>query len=302
MDKIRVLIVSFGNISQYTVQAIQAAPDVELVGVVRREGNQNLPANAPSVPFIDEEADVAAFGKIDVAILGKASRQNLPYAEKYLKMGIHTVDSFDIHPEIVHIRNRLDPIAKAHNAVAVVSVGFDPGIDSVIRAWFEIAAPWGITYTDFGPGMSMGHTTVVKAMDGVQDALSVTLPKGGGTHRRMVYVQLKEGADFNAVEKTIKTDPYFMNDETHVRQEADIQSLIDKGHGARITRKGRSGLTDNQQFLFDTRINNPAMTAQMLVGGARAAMRQKPGAYTVIEIPPVDFLAGTRDENIIKLV
>ena len=49
-------------------------------------------------------------------------------------------------------------------------------------------------------------------------------------------------------------------------------------------------------------INNPALTAQMLVNAARASLKQRPGAYTLIEIPVVDFLPGSKDEWIDKLV
>lgn len=38
-----------------------------------------------------------------------------------------------------------------------------------------------------------------------------------------------------------------------------------------------NGGTDNQLFKFDMRINNPALTAQVMVASLRAAARQKPG-------------------------
>jgi len=150
--------------------------------------------------------------------------------------------------------------------------------------------------------MSMGHTVAVKAKPGVADALSVTIPKGTGVHRRMVYIQVEEGADFEQVAQSIKSDPYFCKDETHVISVLDVSALTDKGHGVRLTRKGRSSNTDNQIFTFDMRINNPALTAQIMTSCARAACRQNPGAYTIIEIPLVDLLPGDREGHIGRLV
>ena len=130
----------------------------------------------------------------------------------------------------------------------------------------------------------------------------MTIPVGTGIHRRMVYVELEEGADFKTVETAIKADPYFVNDETHVKQVACVDDLNDVGHGVNLVRKGVSGKTHNQLFEFDMKINNPALTSQVLVCVARAAMRQQPGCYTMIEIPVVDLLPGDRDEWIAHLV
>lgn len=186
--------------------------------------------------------------------------------------------------------------------MAILSAGWDPGTDSMVRGMLEFMAPGGITYTDFGPGMSMGHTVAVKAIDGVEDALSLTIPLGTGIHRRMVYVQCEEGAEFDKVKERILTDSYFVNDETHVIQVADVQQLADVGHGVSIGRKGVSGMTHNQHFNFEMRIHNPALTSQVMVAAARAAFRQQPGAYTMIEVPVIDYLYGEREELIRRLV
>ena len=50
------------------------------------------------------------------------------------------------------------------------------------------------------------------------------------------------------------------------------------------------------------KINNPALTAQVLVNMARASMKQKPGCYTMVEIPVIDMLEGDREELIGRLV
>jgi diaminopimelate dehydrogenase len=239
---------------------------------------------------------------VDVAILATPTRSVEEYALECLKLGINTVDSFDIHSQIVALRRTLDKAAKENGAVSVIAAGWDPGSDSVVRTLMESLAPKGLTYTNFGPGRSMGHSVCVRSKQGVKDALSMTIPVGEGIHRRMVYVELEEGASLEEVTKAIKADPYFSSDETHVFQVESVDALNDVGHGVNLVRKGVSGQTHNQMFEFNMKINNPALTSQVLVNAARATMRQQPGAYTMIEIPVIDYLPGDREEIIAHLV
>ena len=299
MKKVRAAIVGYGNIGHYVLQALQAAPDFEIAGVVRRAGAENRPAELNDYPVVK---DIEELNEVDVAILCTPTRKVEEYAKKILAMGIHTVDSFDIHTDVPALRKTLGEVARAHNTVSIISAGWDPGSNSVVRTLLEAIAPKGITYTNFGPGMSMGHTVAVKAVDGVKAALSMTIPVGTGIHRRMVYIELKDGYEFDKVAAAIKADPYFVNDETHVMQVPSVDALLDMGHGVNLTRKGVSGKTQNQLFEFNMRINNPALTAQVLVCVARAAMRQQPGCYTMIEVPVIDLLPGERDEWIGHLV
>ena len=298
MKKIRAAIVGYGNIGHFVLDALQVAPDFEIAGIVRRRVSE-VPMELSAYPVVsslDELKDV------DVAILCTPTREVEHFASKALEKGIRTVDSFDIHTQICDLRKTLDAAAKKYNSVAIISAGWDPGTDSVVRALMESCAPKGITYTNFGPGMSMGHTVAVKAIAGVKAALSMTIPLGTGIHRRMVYIELEEGYTFEEVAHAIKTDDYFAHDETHVMQVESVDALKDMGHGVNMTRKGVSGKTQNQRFEFNMSINNPALTAQVLVCTARAAMLQRPGCYTLIEIPVIDLLYGDRDELVRRLV
>ena len=299
MKKIRAAVVGYGNIGKSVVEALQAAPDFEVAGIVRRNGAENKPAELAPYEVVK---DIAELKDVDVAIVSSPTRQVEEQAKKILAMGINTVDSFDIHTQITSLRRSLGETAKANNSVAIISAGWDPGSDSVVRTLLEAIAPKGITYTNFGPGRSMGHSVAVRAIEGVKDALSMTIPTGTGIHRRMVYVELEEGVDFKTVEAAIKSDPYFVNDETHVKQVPCVDDLNDVGHGVNLVRKGVSGTTHNQMFEFNMRINNPALTAQVMVCCARATMRQQPGCYTMIEVPVIDLLHGDREELIAHLV
>ena len=298
MKKIRAAIVGYGNIGRYVLEALQAAPDFEVAGVIRRNP-EDVPAELKPYTVADS---ITKLQDVDVAILATPTRKVEEYAKEILAMGINTVDSFDIHTGIADLRRSLDSVAKAHHAVSVISAGWDPGSDSVVRALLEAMVPKGITYTNFGPGMSMGHTVAVKAIEGVKAALSMTIPLGTGVHRRMVYIEVKKGYDFKQVAAAIKADDYFAHDETHVMQVECVDNLLDMGHGVNLVRKGVSGKTQNQLIEFDMKINNPALTGQILVSVARASLKQQPGAYTMIELPIIDMLYGDRESLIRRLV
>lgn len=299
MKKVRAAIVGYGNIGQYALQALETAPDFEVAGIVRRAGAENCPEELKAYQVVK---DIKELGQVDVALLCTPTRSVEAYAKEILAQGINTVDSFDIHSAIPALRQSLNQSAKENGAVAIISAGWDPGSDSIVRTMLEAVAPKGITYTNFGPGMSMGHTVAVKAIEGVKAALSMTIPTGTGIHRRMVYIEVKEGYEFDKVAAAIKADAYFVNDETHVKQVDSVDALLDMGHGVNLTRKGVSGKTQNQLFEFNMRINNPALTGQVLVCAARATMRQQPGCYTLVEVPVIDLLPGERDEWIAHLV
>lgn len=298
MTKIRAAVVGYGNIGRFSVEALEAAPDFEIAGIVRRNVN-NVPAEIAQYKVV---ADIRELGHVDVAILATPTREVKKHALECLALGINTVDSFDIHTSIADLRRTLGEAARKAGRVAVISAGWDPGSDSVVRTLMEAAAPKGLTYTNFGPGMSMGHTVCVKSKPGVKDALSMTMPLGDGVHRRMVYVELEPGASLADVAAAVKADPYFANDETHVMAVESVDAVKDMGHGVHMIRKGVSGKTQNQRFEFNMTINNPALTAQLLVGVARASMRLAPGAYTMVEIPVIDLLPGDREDLIRHLV
>ena len=301
MNKLKVAIVGYGNIGKAVLEAVEASPDMELAGIVRRNAAAGK-AEYPELSEINVVDDIEKLPGVEVAILCSPTRSVPEQAKKMLALGIHTVDSYDIHGSIWELRQELEPIAQKNGKVSIISAGWDPGSDSVVRALLEAVAPKGVTYTNFGPGMSMGHTVAVKAVKGVKKALSMTIPLGTSIHRRMVYVELEEGYQFAEVEKAIKTDAYFAHDETHVTEVKNVDDLLDMGHGVNLVRKGVSGKTQNQLFEFNMKINNPALTAQILVACARATKKMAPGAYTMIEIPMIYLLHGDKEDLIRRLV
>ena len=244
MKKIRAAVVGYGNIGHYSVQALEAAPDFEIAGIVRRQGGKDKPAELAAYEVVD---DIAKLKDVDVAILATPTRACPDLAEKIVALGINTVDSFDIHTSILDYRTRQMENCKKAGRVSVISAGWDPGSDSIVRVLLESLAPKGLSYTNFGPGMSMGHSVVARSKKGVKNALSMTIPLGEGIHRRMVYVELEEGYTVEQVYDELKADDYFAHDELHVFAVKSVDEVRDMGHGVHMTRKGVSGKTQNQR-------------------------------------------------------
>lgn len=284
---IKIAILGYGNIGRAAEEAIKAAPDMELAGIYHHND---------CLDCIDA----------DVVLVATPTREVQKFATVLAARGICTVDSFDIHGQIWSLRSSLDAVCQANHTVSILSAGWDPGTDSMVRALLMAMAPKGLTYTNFGPGRSMGHTVAAKAIKGVKNALSMTIPLGTGIHRRMVYIELEEGADFKTVEAAILADDYFAHDETHVILVDSVDALNNVAHGVNLVRSGVSGETHNQRFEFNMTINNPALTGQVMVSCARAAVRMRDhgefGAKTMIELRPIDLLPGSTEQNIKALV
>ena len=307
MKKIPVMLHGFGNIGRMALRAVEASPDLECLGVVRGRARPGAAdpdlRGAPDFRHFDEL--VASRGRPEVAILCAPTRLVPEIAERYLAAGLHTIDSFDIHAEIPALLEKLSARAVQAGRAAVVAAGWDPGTDSVLRALFEAMVPVGATFTNFGRGRSLGHSAAVRAADGVADAISLTLPLGGGRHARLACILPEPGASREAIEAQVRKDPYFTHDPLEIRfvdSAAELASAADHSHGVRMERTGASSSASNQQLTFDMRIDNPALTGQVLAAAARAAVGLKPGAYTLIDIPPVMLLPGDRMGHIARLV
>ncbi|MBQ8712537.1 MAG: diaminopimelate dehydrogenase, partial [Prevotella sp.] len=155
MKKIRAAVVGYGNIGKYALQALETAPDFEVAGIVRRNGAADKPAELAQYDVVK---DIRELKDVDVAILATPTRSCEEYARQILPLGINTVDSFDIHTSILDYRAVLTPINKETKTVSVIAAGWDPGSDSIVRTLMQSLAPKGLSYTNVGPGMSMGHS------------------------------------------------------------------------------------------------------------------------------------------------
>ncbi len=294
MQKISVAIVGWGNIGRACKRAISECSDMFLAGVVRRASSISHIGD-PELEDVKVVSDITQLGKVDVALLCIPSREVPQRIKDYHALGICTVDSYDEHQRIAAVRREADVTAKVKKTVSIIAAGWDPGTDSLIRALMKVVSLTGHTTTTFGGekgGRSMGHTVQVKMIDGVKDAVALTLANGRGKHKRRVYVELEKDADLATIEKAILSDAYFKFDPTEIIPVKSIVPYNTLQHSADVE---RTGMEVNQRYTVSG--INPEFTANIMVSSVRACMaaytKGEYGTYTFIERPIIDFLPGS---------
>lgn len=309
-EKIRVAIAGYGNLGKGVEIAIAQNPDMQLVGVFSRRDPATVSV-LKATTFVYAMEDIAQFAdQVDVLILCGGSKSDLPEQSPYLAQWFNIVDSFDTHAKVNDHFAALDAVAQATNKVALLSVGWDPGLFSLNRLFGEVVLPQGQTYTFWGKGLSQGHSDAVRRIAGVKQAVQYTLPSQEAMdrvrsgempelttrekHTRECFVVLETGADAEKVRESIVTMPdYFADYDTlvHFIDEATFNKDHQKmPHGGFVMRSGVTG--DNKQNIEYalTLESNPEFTASVLVAYARAVHRLaqagEKGAKTVFDIAP----------------
>ena len=296
MQKISVAIVGWGNVGRGCKRAIEECSDMVLAGVVRRpvtvKNEDEALANTRVV------SDVTKLKDVDVALLCVPSREVPEYVRQYQDLGICTVDSYDEHDKILAVRKAAEINGQIKKVVSIIGAGWDPGTDSAIRAIMKLVSITGHTTTTFGGtkgGRSMGHTVFVKNIEGVKNAVALTIANGRGKQKRKIYMEIFPDADVAKIEQTIKNDPYFTNDPVEI-EVVKINKYNTLHHAGSVE---RTGMQVNQRY--DVAGINPEFTANIMVSCVRACMAAKEkgeyGAYTFIERPLTEYMAGSTLEE-----
>ena len=325
---IRVGIYGYGNLGRGVELSCRQNADMQVVGVfTRRE-----PATVKTVTGVPVYAASDVFkmqNEIDVMILCGGSSTDLPEQTPAMAQYFNVVDSFDTHAKIPAHVAAVDGAARAAEKTAAVSVGWDPGMFSILRAYSLSVLPCGQTYTFWGKGVSQGHSDAIRRIDGVQDAKQYTIPKEEALaavragenptlstrdkHIRVCYVVAKDGADKAKIEREIVTMPnYFADYDTTVHfisQEELNTQHAGLPHGGLVIRPGATGLGGKHKHAIEYRLqldSNAEFTASVLVAYARAVYRlNKDGVFgckTVLDIPPSYLFVGGRDALIADLL
>lgn len=320
---IRIGIIGYGNLSRGAEAAIRQNPDMELVAVFSRRDPKSVKVKTEGVGVYHVD-DIPSFkDKIDVMILGGGSATDLPeQTPKYAEM-FNVVDSFDTHARIPEHFANVDEAAKKGNNIAVISVGWDPGMFSLLRMISTAILPEGNNYTFWGKGVSQGHSDAIRRIDGVKDARQYTIPvdkaldavRNGENptlstremHTRECFVVAEEGADLARIEKEIKEMPnYFDQYDTTVHFISEEELLEKHGglpHGGFVLRSGVTGLEKENHHVIEYSLkldSNPEFTGSILVAVARAAYKMKQrgdkGCKTIFDIAPSDLSAMSPEE------
>lgn len=320
---IRIGIMGYGNLGRGVECAIKQNPDMELKAVFTRRDPSSLSiltktATVCNINDVEKWAD-----EIDVLILCGGSATDLPVqTPQYAKL-FNVVDSFDTHAKIPEHFANVDAVAQESGKVAIISVGWDPGMFSLNRMYAGAILPCGKDYTFWGKGVSQGHSDAIRRIPGVKNAKQYTIPveealaevRTGSNpelttrqkHIRECFVVLEEGADAACIEETIKTMPnYFADYDTIVHFISEEELLRDHSgipHGGFVLRSGKTGWNEEHNHLIEYSLkldSNPEFTSSVIVAYARAAYRManegQKGCKTVFDIAPAYLSAKSGAE------
>ncbi len=323
--KIKVGIAGYGNLGRGVESALRTSEDMELVAVFSRRDPAQVQTRT-GVPVYSMEKAIEMKEEIDVMILCGGSANDLPVQTPALAEHFNVIDSFDTHARIPEHFARVDEACQKGGTVGIISVGWDPGLFSLNRAYGQAILPHGADYTFWGKGVSQGHSDAIRRIEGVEDARQYTIPvkeaiervRSGENptlstrekHLRECFVVAKEGADLEAIEKAIVTMPnYFADYDTTVHFITREELQRDHAgipHGGMVFRAGTTGFEGENRHVIEYKLtldSNPEFTSSVLVAYARAAYRMsqkgEKGCKTVLDVAPI-LLHPDSAENLRK--
>lgn len=323
---IRIGILGYGNLSRGVESAIKQNADTELVAVFTKRNPSDLTIHTEGVPVCSVNDIEDWKDKIDVLVLGGGSATDLPeQTPKYATM-FNVIDSFDTHARIPEHFANVDKAAKEGGKVGIISVGWDPGMFSLLRMLSTAVLPEGENYTFWGRGVSQGHSDAIRRIPGVVDARQYTIPvetsvekvRNGENpdlttrekHTRECFVVVEDGADKAAIEESIKTMPnYFADYDTTVHfisKEEMEKEHSGLPHGGFVLRSGVTGFNKENQHIVEYSIkldSNPEFTGSVILAYARAAYRLSQegatGCKTIFDIAP-SYITSISGEELRK--
>ena len=310
---IRTAIMGYGNLGKGIECAIRQNEDMELKAIFTRRAPETLHTLTQGVPVYSASDVIKYKDDIDVLILCGGSATDLPEQTREYARYFNVVDSFDTHAKIPQHFEQVDQAATESGHIAVISVGWDPGMFSLSRLYANAILPAGNDYTFWGKGVSQGHSDAIRRVEGVADGKQYTIPsekaleavRNGENpqlsvrdkHTRECFVVPKEGADLDKIAEEIKTMPnYFSDYDTTVH--FITQEELDKNHsgiphGGFVIRSGKTGWNEENSHVIEYGLkldSNPEFTASVIVAYARAAFRMRSegmtGCKTVFDIAP----------------
>ena len=323
---IRIGIMGYGNLGRGIECAVKQNPDMELVAVFTRRPPETVKILTDGVKVCHVDDAPKMKDEIDVLILCGGSATDLPKQTPEYAKYFNVVDSFDTHAKIpVHFEN-VDKEAKNSGKVAIISVGWDPGMFSLNRLYGGAILPDGADYTFWGKGVSQGHSDAIRRIDGVLDARQYTIPidkaleavRSGENpelstrekHMRECFVVAEDGADLERIEKEIVTMPnYFADYDTTVHFITKEELQRDHSgipHGGFVIRCGKTGLNGENTHIIEYSLkldSNPEFTSSVLVCYARAAVRMNKegmkGCKSVFDVAP-SYLSPKTNAELLK--
>ena len=321
---IKVGIIGYGNLGKGVNLAVDKANDLECVGIFTRRDPKTVNPIVKDTPVYGLDELEKFKGKVDVMIVCGGSATDLPEMTAGILKDFNTVDSFDTHAKIPEYYDKLDKVAKENGTLGAISIGWDPGLFSIMRELFSSVLPDGNDYTFWGKGVSQGHSDAIRRIDGVLKAVQYTIPKEQAVdavrsgvnpdlktrdkHLRECFVVVKDGANKDEIENKIKTMPnYFSDYDTIVHfidEEEFAKNHAKLPHGGFVLRSGKTTKETDHLIEFSLKLDsNPEFTGSVLTAYARAVAKMSKlgfsGAVTVYDIP-LKYLSNQSEEDLRK--
>ncbi|MBE5892936.1 MAG: diaminopimelate dehydrogenase [Lachnospiraceae bacterium] len=320
---IKIGILGYGNLGRGVECAVKQNEDMELTCVFTRRKPETVSILTESAKVYHVDEILAHKEEIDVLVICGGSATDLPVQTPEYAKYFNVIDSFDTHARIPEHFANVDATAQDSGKVAIISVGWDPGMFSLNRVYANAVLPAGQDYTFWGKGVSQGHSDAIRRVEGVADARQYTIPvpealeqvRSGETpalttrqkHTRECFVVSKEGADLDRIEKEIKEMPnYFADYDTTVHfitQEELDRDHSGIPHGGFVIRSGVTGWNGEHKNIIEYSLkldSNPEFTASVLVAYARAAYRMnkegQKGCKTVFDVAPAYLCRQSNEE------
>lgn len=320
---IRIGILGYGNLGKGVEYAVRQNDDMKLAAVFTRRDPASVKIMTEGVPVYSVNDAAAHASEIDVLILCGGSANDLPVQTPEYAKYFNVIDSFDTHAKIPQHFENVDKAAKEAGKVGIISIGWDPGLFSLMRLYGNAVLPEGKDYTFWGKGVSQGHSDAIRRVKGVKNGKQYTIPvesalervRSGENpelttrekHTRECFVVPEDGADLAQIEHDIKTMPnYFADYDTTVHFITEEELLRDHSgipHGGFVIRTGKTGENncDNHIMEFSLKLDsNPEFTSSVIMAYARAAYRlNKEGASgckTIFDIPPAYLCRQSGEE------
>ena len=318
----KIAIMGYGNLGRGVECAVGQNDDMELVGVFTRRSPETV-KTISGVSVYHADCLLEKKEEIDVLVMCGGSATDLPLQTPEYAKYFNIVDSFDTHAKIPEHFARVDQAAKEGGKVAMISVGWDPGMFSLNRLYAGAILREGRDYTFWGKGVSQGHSDAIRRISGVKDAKQYTIPVESALnavrncenpeltvrqkHTRECFVVAEEGADLARIEEEIKTMPnYFADSDTTVHFITEEELQRDHAgipHGGMVLRTGKTGMGGEHNHVIEYSLkldSNPEFTACVLAAYARAAYRMSSegitGCKTVFDVAPAYLSPLTAEE------
>lgn len=270
MEKIRIAILGYGNLGRGIECAVRQNEDMELVAVFTRRDPSSV-VTVSGAPVYSAGQLLQKKEEIDVLMLCGGSATDLPRQTPEYAEYFNVVDSFDTHAKIPQHFATVDQAAKEGGKVAMISVGWDPGMFSLNRLYANAILQDGSDYTFWGKGISQGHSDAIRRISGVKDAKQYTIPVESALasvracenpdlttrqkHTRECFVVAEEGADKAKIEQEIKSMPnYFADYDTTVHFISQEELLRDHAgipHGGMVLRTGKTGINGENNHVIE---------------------------------------------------